>query len=59
MKTNNIPTKADDKKHDKVAEGADTKPGIAVDIADDDKVTPAEVKQYTKELNNNPRNNDL
>lgn len=59
MKTDNISTKNEDKKHDNIAEAADTKPGIAVDIADDDKVTPAEVKQYTKELNNNPRNNEL
>ena len=33
-------------------------PGVAVDIADDNKVTDCLEKQYTKELNNNPRNTD-
>lgn len=43
----------------KQAQAADTKPGAAVDIADSDTVNPALVKQYTGELNNNPRNTDL
>lgn len=31
-------------------------PGAAIDAADGEKVTPFLEKQYTKELNNNPRN---
>ncbi|MCM1518338.1 MAG: hypothetical protein NC117_06840 [Pseudoflavonifractor sp.] len=41
-----------------VDEAAASMPGVAVDIADDEKVTPSAVKQYTKELNNNPRNHE-
>lgn len=37
---------------------AEAYPGTAVDIADDEKVTPEMVKQQTKILDNNPRNND-
>lgn len=33
-------------------------PGVAVDVADDDKVTEKAVKQDVKKLGNNPRNND-
>ena len=33
-------------------------PGVAVDRADCDKTTPAEVKADTRALNNNPRNSD-
>lgn len=38
---------------------AATKPGIAVDIADDEKVTKKMVEEETKELNNNPRISDM
>lgn len=31
-------------------------PGAAIDAADGEKVTPCLEKQYTRELNNNPRN---
>lgn len=31
-------------------------PGAAVDRADNEEATPALEKQYTSELNNNPRN---
>lgn len=34
-------------------------PGVANNIADDEKVTPCLEKQSVKELNNNPRNNDM
>ncbi|MDE6464381.1 MAG: hypothetical protein K2L16_07090 [Muribaculaceae bacterium] len=33
-------------------------PGVAVDRADDGKATPRLVRERTKTLNNNPRNND-
>ena len=33
-------------------------PGVSVDIADDEKVSNKLVKERTKTLNNNPRNND-
>ncbi len=33
-------------------------PGAAIDAADDDKVDDCMVKERTKTLNNNPRNND-
>lgn len=33
-------------------------PGAAIDAADNDVVTPALEKQYTRSLNNNPRNSD-
>lgn len=32
-------------------------PGVATDIADDEKTTPELVKEDVKNLNNNPRNN--
>lgn len=32
-------------------------PGVAIDIADDEKVDENLVKERTKALNNNPRNN--
>ncbi|MDE6371628.1 MAG: hypothetical protein K2K92_09085 [Duncaniella sp.] len=38
---------------------ADMYPGAAVDQAYDEKVTPKEVIEETKELNDNPRNNSL
>lgn len=34
-------------------------PGVAVDIADDEKESAKMVDEEVKELNNNPRNNDL
>ncbi len=40
------------------AEAAQTKPGVAVDIADNDRTSPEMVKEDTAELNNNPRNNE-
>ncbi len=33
-------------------------PGAAIDAADRDAVTPALEKQYTRTLNNNPRNDN-
>lgn len=33
--------------------------GVDINKADDNKVDPELVKQETKELNNNPRNNDM
>ncbi len=33
--------------------------GVDVNIADDEKVTPGMVKKDVKELNNNPRNDDM
>ncbi len=33
--------------------------GVDVNIATDDKDTPKMVKEDTKELNNNPRNNEI
>lgn len=33
--------------------------GIDVNVADDEKVDPELVKQETRELNNNPRNDDM
>ncbi len=34
-------------------------PGVEVNIATDDKVTPKMVREETRELNNNPRNNEI
>lgn len=44
---------------DKKIKDADIYPGVATDIADNEKANKAEVKQDVKELNNNPRNNDV
>lgn len=33
--------------------------GVAINVADDDKVTPEMVKNRVKVQNNNPRNNDM
>lgn len=41
----------------KAAQSADQFPGVAIDIADNEKVTPSTVKERTRTLNNNPRNN--
>lgn len=40
-------------------EGARRDPGVAYDIANQEKVTPQMVKDRVKEQNNNPRNNDM
>lgn len=49
-----------EKKHDMTAAEAQQKyPGVETDNADNDKVDPKLVKEETKELNNNPRNNDI
>ena len=45
------------KKND--ARPADIYPGVATDKADNGKVTPKEVKDDVKNLNNNPRNCDM
>lgn len=37
---------------------AELKPGVAVDIADDEKVSPTLVAEQTEDLNNNPNNTD-
>ncbi len=34
-------------------------PGVAIDKADNDKVTPRDVKDEPRRLNNNPRNDDM
>lgn len=39
-------------------QSADKFPGVAVDIANDEMVSKKLVKERTKTLNNNPRNND-
>lgn len=36
---------------------ADTLPGVAIDIADDEKVSKKAIKERTEALNNNPENN--
>lgn len=49
-----------EKEHDMTAAEAQQKyPGVETDNADNDKVDPKLVKEETKELNNNPRNNDI
>lgn len=40
------------------AEEVDEYPGVAINIADNDKVTDTLVKERTKTLNNNPRNDE-
>lgn len=48
------------KKHDiTAAEAQQNYPGAGTDKADNNKVTPKLVKEETKDLNNNPRNNDI
>ncbi len=44
---------------DAVKQGLKNLPGVAVNDADDDKVTPSLVKERTSTLNNNPRNNEM
>lgn len=49
-----------EKKHDITAAEAQKKyPGAEIDKADKDKVDSRLVKEETKDLNNNPRNNDI
>ena len=49
-----------EKKHNISTNEAEKKyPGVDIDKSVDEKVTPKMVKQETKELNNNPRNNDI
>ncbi|MCM1356854.1 MAG: hypothetical protein NC212_10670 [Staphylococcus sp.] len=46
-------------KKEKEVKSSQKYPGVSVNIADDNKVNPEMVKNDVKELNNNPRNNDL
>ncbi len=50
--------KCKDKKTSAEVKAEQQYPGAAVDRADCDKTTPAEVKDRTRTLNNNPRNSD-
>lgn len=42
-----------------VEKSADEYRGVDINISDDEKVTPEMVKKDVKELNNNPRNEDM
>lgn len=44
---------------EKHAKAINNYPGTSIDAADCENVTPAEVKERTNTLNNNPRNTDL
>lgn len=44
---------------DAMRKAADNYAGAAIDIADDEKVTPKSVKERTKVINLNPRNQDM
>ena len=58
--TNSTPDTIMEKKHDITATEAQKKyPGAEIDKADKDKVDSRLVKEETKDLNNNPRNNDI
>lgn len=46
-------------KKDKQIEKDEQYRGVDVNVADKEKVDPKLVEQEVKELNNNPRNNDL
>ena len=49
-----------EKKHDIAPDKAAEKlPSVEINEADSNKVTPKLVKEETRELNNNPRNNDI
>lgn len=48
-----------DKENKKTEIDASIYAGVAIDIADDEKVTERLVKQDTCTLENNPRNNDI
>lgn len=41
------------------AREVDFYPGVAEDVADDEKTTACKVKADVRELNNNPRNTDI
>lgn len=43
---------------EQIDKGNDTLPGVAVNTADSDKVDPCLVRERTRTLNNNPRNDD-
>ncbi len=43
----------------KKSETVDRFPGAAIDVADDENVTKAEVKERTKTLDNNPRDSAM
>ncbi len=45
--------------HKDVAAKGEQYRGVDINKADNGKVTPKMVKEETKELNNNPRNNDM
>lgn len=55
----NTTTKKPDTMDTKCTTPADVLPGAATDIADGEKVDPEMVKEEVKELNDNPRDNDL
>ncbi|MBD5313779.1 MAG: hypothetical protein K2G41_12140 [Duncaniella sp.] len=46
-------------KNDKQIKKDEQYRGVDVNVADNGKVDPKLVEQETKELNNNPRNNDM
>lgn len=48
-----------DKKNTTKAEEIDRYPMASVDAVDDEKTTPREVRNATRELNDNPRDNNL
>ena len=49
-----------EKKHDNTPDkAAETLPGVDINRADDNKVTPQLLNEETKELNNNPRTNEI
>ncbi len=48
----------DSKKKGSTEKGAGKYPGVAIDVADDEKTTERLVKERTCTQNNNPRNND-
>lgn len=49
----------DTKKTPEEIRAEETFPGAAINAADNDNVKNCEVKERTKTLNNNPRNNDM
>ncbi len=51
--------KKDATEKDRLKDSLRTKPGAAINDADNDKVSNCLVKEEVKTLNNNPRNNDM
>lgn len=51
--------KYDEKKAEQSVQDALDYPGVAINDGDDEKENKELVKERTKTLNNNPRNNDL